>query len=214
MTPVPYDNFLPEVLPYVMGCPENVALTAIRSACIEFCEHSLYLQQALTPISVVAATAEYTVDVPAGYVLNKIMSLSLGTNPLKEVGLLDLEAMFGPAWDQRVGTPVAYLQLDAEKILLVPKPDFDQEDQLQGRISLRPTRASTTIDGVIFERWAEVIAFGARARLHDTPSQQYYDAVQAKKFRAWFESGYGDALIEINKGMTRNVQTVRMPTFV
>lgn len=215
MTQIAYTAFFPEVLPYLPSVPELAAENAIRNACIEFCTKTGYLQEDIAPINVTAGTASYIVTpLTAGYRMGRIISARIGTTPLPAYSPDDMLQMYGDTWSTKVGKPVIYTQIEDDIIRLFHIPDENLTDQLQLRITLVPMRTSDTVDAVLLERWAEVIAFGARARLHDTPAQAYTDEAQAKKFRAYFESGYGDALIDVSRGRVNRNLSVRMRRFV
>lgn len=211
MQTIEYSSFLPEVLPYVRDCPEFVAINAIRNACIEFCENSLYWREVLPAIVLEEGEALYDLDLPVGTGVAKIISAGLGYKNLTARVEEELREILGEGWRTRPGPVQYYLQDEIEQIRVVMVPDQTYEDDLIVTAALRPTRASTKVGKIVYERFAEVIGFGARARLHDTPGQPYFNETAAKKFRAWFETGYGEAKIDVNRGLSRANLVVRPP---
>lgn len=212
MNTTPYDSFLPEVLPYVRDCAEVVAINAIRNACMEFCEHSQLWREELPDVTLEAGEAVYQLEVPAGSGLAAIISARIGRIQLIPKSIEDLNVVLGPDWRDREG-PVNYIthdDYDSVRLVMVPSAGYTED--LKMTVALKPLRSSTKVAKVVYERYAEIIGFGARARLHDTPNQSYSDEKAAKKFRMWFETGYGEAKIAANKGLTRAVLVVRPPT--
>lgn len=214
MTYVSYDDFLPEVLPYVHDCPQPVAINAIRNACIEFCDQSQYLLYEHDPITYTANVGSYEFDPPTDTSVARVDSAWTQDFPLHPKSQDELKTMFGFAWRELVGDPRFYTQLSPDEIILVPIPAVYQAEALKMIVAIKPLRTSSAVDPSVFENWAEVIAYGARARLYDTPGQPYSDAQQAIKFRSWFESGIGNAKIERNRGLTRTGTVLRPPPFI
>lgn len=209
-----YEEFLPEVLPYVRDCPEAVAVNAIRNACIEFCDKSLWLLYHHDPVSVYAAESTYDLDLPDGTTTARIMDAWYKTRPLAPIGEDDLKVMFSTDWREAEGDPQFYTHLDPSAVVLAPIPQTDEADALAMIVALRPTRDSVDVDDTLYERWAEWIGWGARGRLHDIPAQPFTDGPAAIRARQMFNHGIGLATIERNRGLTRHVMYVRMPRLV
>lgn len=214
MSKVSYEDFLPEVLPYVRDCPQNLAIHAIRAACIQFCRESLILREELEPITIVVGQAEYELQRRAGYNVASIITASLGLAPLPGKTPEELSALLGGKWRTDLGYPMFHIRETENTIRLVLTPQSTTTDTVNIKVALTPKRSGDYVDDYIHERWAEVIGFGARARLHDTPSQPFTDEDAARRFRKWFESGIGDAKIEANKSHARGPQVIRYNRFV
>lgn len=198
-----FEAFLPEVLPYVRECPEIAAINAIRNTCIEFCEQSQFLRYQHDPITIAIGQAEYDLEVPAGYGVCAIIACNLGYRPLVPKAEEELVRIAGPSWRTEPGSLSYIVQDTYDTVRVVAVPDQLQDDPLTLTLAIRPLRSAVKIDAVILERWSEVIGYGTRARLHDTPGQPYSDMEAAKRFRKWFQSGYGRAKIEANRGLGR-----------
>ncbi len=208
---VSYDTFLPEVLPYVRDCPEFVAINAIRSACMEFCEQTTFWRLVLDPITLVEGQAEYDFDVDIGTRVTNIIEAHYGDMPIEVKSTEELGALFNTNWREKTGG-VQYLtqeEPDTVRVVCIPGA-ADVDTSLYITVALAPLRSSTRVAKDLYERYAEVIGFGARARLHDTPGQPYFDENAARRYRLWFESGYGKAKIAINQGHGRGPLSVRM----
>lgn len=213
-TDVDYEMFLDEVSPYVNHCSEIAMLNAIKNACIQFCEESTYLRDTPDGETIVAGQGEYELDYPSKYEVSRIIEAHIGHNQLKPANEETLAHMYGPDWRTTTGGPGFYMVEDPCAILITPIPSVATVERLKYTLALKPSRSSTAIDRQIWERWAEVISHGARARLYETPGQPYYDPEAALRYRKWFESGIGEAKQEANRGRTNMTLTVRMPKFV
>ena len=215
MSQVEYSAFLPDVLPYVRDCPECVAINAIRNTCIEFCEKSTWWRTSMEPIPLVAGQSEYDLDVCVGAAIAAIMSAHLGQQPLQFGTEEKLIEVIGPDWRTREG-PVRYVAHDGDFsiIRVAHVPNYTPEEPLTLHVALRPIKSSVRVPKELYERWSEIIGFGARARLHDTPGQPYSNEKAAREYRKWFESGYGQATIQANRGRSRAPLMVRPPRLV
>jgi len=206
-----YDDFFPEVIPYVRDCAEIVARNAIRNACIEFCEKSTYWRQIIDPITIVADQAEYDLDIELGTGVSQILTARLGSRDLPVMTAESLTETLGPDWRDQTGYPMAVISEEYNIIRVVPVPETATDEDLCLTVALRPLRSSTKVSKDVYERYSEIIGFGARARLHDTPQQGYSDQEAAIKFRKWFESGIGEAKIAANRARSRATLYVRPP---
>jgi hypothetical protein len=204
-----YTDFLPEVMPYVPDCPEAVAVNAIRSATIEFCRKSLWLIYTHDPITTVAGSGEYELDLPEDTELAMILAASYGTLPLKPVGSAEVATIMKPL----LGQTRYYTQIDSYNVELIAVPQ-DSGIQLQMLLAITPTRASMACDDALAERWAERIGYGARARLYEIPGQTFSNPDMAMKYASRFHTGIGEAIVERNRGLTRATLRVVPPRFV
>lgn len=172
-----YDDFLPYVLQDVPGCPEIAAVHAIRNTVIDFCEKSLVLQADLDPVSLVAGTADYDLEPPAGTLVTQIIKLYYRNQELAPAARDEIEraAYFNPAAinaDERAD-PRTWSQKDQRTFSVFPIPKNAEKDAITIRVSLKPTRSSSSCDSVLFEDYAEYIGAGAKARLMLTPNKAY-----------------------------------------
>lgn len=202
---VSYEQFLPEVVQYVPDVPEFVAINAIRNACIEFCERSRYLQIDIPAFDLVAGQKTYPIVTPDGtkFVLPEVTYY-------KEVLLIpqsndELARIYRMAdWRGVQGAPAYITRLVAPEIQIVPWPTFSDPASLKLRISIAPTRDSTEVDSEIYEQFLEVIGYGARARLYNTPKQPYFDKNAGELFYQMFRHGINEARMRVTKGLTRD----------
>lgn len=214
MAEINYDEFLPEVLPYAPNCSEPQAVNAIRNACIEFCRDTLFLQQDLDPISVTANIGTYDVEVPTGYKLGNILSLYWDNILVPRKSQAELEKMFGINWQTinsgnstgvtiSTGTPKYYTQFDPDTFTVCLTPTGNLAAGFTGRISLIPTKSSTTVDDKLKERFSEAIASGALGRLLRTPNEPYTDLKAAMGYISNFRVEKQNVASYVKGGMNR-----------
>lgn len=210
----PYTAFLPEVMPFVHDCPEISAIAAIRNAAIEFCEKSHYWQADVPVFDADEGESFYQVEVPDGSVLIDVVDAWYKNFRLSLKTADDLaRLMRGADWRTVIGDPMYITKMTGPMVQLCPTPERTEFDALSLRAVLAPTRDSTGVDDDIYERFLEVVAKGARARLYATPGQPYYDMNMAMSYRKEFITGIGEAKIQANKGLGRASGAIQMRPF-
>jgi hypothetical protein len=212
-SPVSYDVFLQEVLPYVPECPELLAENAVRNAVIEFCKKSMWYVGEYT-VDLVANYSDYQLSLPPGTELVAVQGAFCDNIRLKPAGEDDLKRLYGFDWRNVSGSPAWYTQLVPDTLRFTPWPVQNDTGGVKLIAALSPTLDSTLCDGTIYTRWLEGIGYGAKARLMELPQQSFTDAQGALVNRQRFMTAIGEARIERNRGFTRATLRVRPPKFV
>lgn len=201
-----YDAFLSEVLPWVPNCGEIVAINAIRNACIDFCALTAYWQHDTYPVPLSPSANAYGIDVPDNTKVIEILDVWVDGRRLRP---RDEPLIRNQYVDQdfraQSGTPLYYARSNPDEVTLYPTPDLGQNGKLlSARVFVAPTRASTTVLDSVYERYAELIAKGAIARLKSTPMQPYSDPQGAIMYARLFhaETMQVRALVQRNKTRT------------
>lgn len=208
-----YDAYLPYVLPETPGCPEIVAIQAIRNAVIEFCEKSLLLQRDHDPISTVAEVSDYDFDPPTGYLVTKLMRAWYQRTELKVLAPDNVAdpAIYNALGNKALsGNPISLAQKDEVTFTLYPVPQYSVANAVTMRVALKPTRASVAAEDILFENWAETIAAGAKYRICATPNKGYTNPQSAAINNALFVQGLNRAMLTGNRGHARANLQVRM----
>lgn len=209
----PIETLLPMVLPYAHSCPEIIGIEAIRNAAIEFCERSLWVQEQVPPITPIAGTSSYQLIPadPSATDVAEIMHLWLGPRELIASSVDKLADSFGRDWRTITAAPQYFTTIESQSIVvLAPTPDVGATTStLNAIIAIRPLRTATTLSNDLVERWAEAIAYGARARLHQIMRQPWYDMPMAVAEQREFRALIAEATIKRNKGATREITVVR-----
>lgn len=210
-----YQDFLPYVVPDVPGAPTPVIIHAIRNACIRFCEQSMILTRDHDPLTVIANIVDYDLEPPTGYLVVKVAKAWLDNIPLDPLSpdIIDDAAVYNrlySSYEASPSTPRRFLQKDERTISLWPMPDKKYANGLTMRVALKPTRASTTIEDVIFEDYAEVIASGALSRLMLAAEKPYTNEKMAAFHAAEFIRGVNVARTRAQHGHTRANLSVKL----
>lgn len=212
---VPFDQFLPEVLPYVPDVPEFVAINAIRNAAIEFCEKTYYLQVDADPITAVANVGNYEIDTPPDTAFIDVVQGWYNNVLLIPKGIDELSRIYRSLdWRQLYGNPAYITRVIQPEIMLVPIPVTTIMNSLTLRIAIAPTRAATTVPSRLYEHYTEVIGIGARARLYGTPGQPYYNAGAAEVSRKRFYYEIANARRKVQNGLGRATNRIEFVGFV
>lgn len=205
MSQVSYEKFLVEVMPYVRDVPEVVAVQAIRNACIQFCEETMYLQQNLDPQPLVQNVSSYDLDPDDNsYRVVNIVEAWNGDQFLIPKSIEELTRIYRVTnWETLKGNPYYYYRPTEGEMRLVPTPSVSNQSQLRVKATIAPTRSSTTVNSELYERFLEYIAFGARGRLYDTPNQPYYDPKSAQIYLKRFNDAIAEVRARVNRGNVR-----------
>lgn len=210
-----YDDFMPYVLPEVPGAPEPIVTQHIRSACIDFCEKSLILTRDHDPITLVEKIVDYDLEPPTGYIVVKVMKAWLENQELTPlapdfVREASVYNRLFSSYESAPDRPRAYLQKDERSISVWGVPDKNYANGLTLRVALKPSRASTTIENVVFEDYAEVIAHGALYRLMISPGKSYTNPEMAAVHKNLFDQGINVARQRATHGQVRSTLSVKL----
>lgn len=173
-----YEQFLDYVMPHVPGCPVELAVQAIRNTTIEFCERTLILQRDHDPVTAVAGVQDYDFEPPTGYLVQKVMKAWYKNNELVPFTPDQISDPFAYrtmiAGEKANRTdPLRIIQKDERTFSLHPLPSQTVAEAITMRVALKPTRASTEVEDVMFEDWLDGIAAGALVRLQMSPAKPY-----------------------------------------
>lgn len=213
-------SFLPYVLPHVTGCPDPLAEQAVRSACIEFCEETLLVQEVSTQSSI-ASQQDYDIDVPTDMILVRVTGVFYGDTWLDPSSIenirsgVALRGAVGTA-TQTLATPTVYFQKtpNATTISLYPVPDTALANGLAIRAAFAPSRSATTVPDLLYDFWVEEIAAGAIARLKAIPGQPFSDPATVANYLLQFNEANRAGSIEARVGRVAAASRVRLTRFV
>jgi len=206
---VSYEVFLPHVLTYAPNCFEEQARVAVRHACMDFCRETLLLQEDISPITAAKGESTYDIDLPSNYTLAQVLSLYYVGRRLERKSQLELERLYTRDWQTLVGAPRVFTQFDMKTFTVAPPPAEVVANAITGRIAFMPSRDSTAVEDVLYERYLDEIVAGALARLMVTPDQPYTDLKQAAANAARFRTGLLLARAFANGGMNHAPMRVR-----
>lgn len=205
---VALSKFFPEVNPSVLGCPEPLMLNAIRNACIEFCNDTLYWQEALDPITIAAADMPYDIDTPSDANIAQIMSLTVDSAVLTPKSVDWLDANFHGWTTATSDTPTFYYQPDPNTLVLVPAPTSSVDVVM--RVAYMPSRTATMAPITLYQYYLEAIAAGAMSRLMGVPGQPWSNPSLSERYGRAFSAAITHGVIDANKSYDRAGLRVQM----
>lgn len=173
-------DFLPDLLPYVAGCPEPVALRAIRMAARRFC----YDTWAVTADSGVLMINPGQVE------LDLSDAVDTGLVP---IGLVQME--LGGLKQTLVGRYGNGIKAnDALTITLPSTPS--SPTPFRGVIAVAPNTVTESLPDELGHRWRDAIIGGAAASLAGVPATVYASPDIVAGGAATYLRGVGNARIE------------------
>lgn len=177
---VAFEDLLHYVLPYVPSCPDQTAVFHLREATIEFCQKTTAWRSPQGDIVTAEGVTEYEFVLDAGETVLKLLSVALDG---QDVNIVDPE--LGAQLDLREATgPYAYGMLDTFRISPEPAPDLI----LSTFSALGPTPEAMKLPKQLVDRFARVLADGAKASLLSMASADWYKPVEAERCYDRFQS--------------------------
>ncbi|MEN4919436.1 hypothetical protein ABE485_12240 [Achromobacter spanius] len=195
------------VLPMVEGAPAPAIEDAILDAAVEFCTRTRLLRTFLDPLTLVPGTTEYELDPPeADSQIVDVTAAWLPEGPLDPATRPELEELFPDGWAWRqVGTTAEvrrfYCRLPGF-VQLVPAVTVKAPRALRLEVAYAPTRAARELHDVLLNRYAEQLANGALARLHQHKAG-YADAGRASAYLTAFEQACNGLADEGARGFAK-----------
>lgn len=159
------------VLPLVEGAPAPAVEDAILDAAVEFCTRTRLLRAFLDPLTLVPGTTEFELDPPeADTQIVDVTGAWLPEGKIDPATRPELEELFPNGWAWRqVGSTAEvrrfYCRLPGF-VQLVPAVAVKAPRALRLEVAYAPTRSARELADVLLNRYAEQLASGALARLH------------------------------------------------
>jgi hypothetical protein len=152
----PLTNFLTMVRGRLPGCPEQVQQDGVLAACIEFCNRTHLLIEAVT-VDVVAGEPRCDLS-PDSDTAWEVLNLRRSTEslvPMDRIEFIDQHL------DTRVGLPECYYLEGDGQLVLGPVPDT--AETLTATVTLRPKDTATRVHDALYRDHRQAICAGARA---------------------------------------------------
>lgn len=203
MAATAYTQWLDSIQIHVPDCPSPTITQAVRQACIDFCQSSLYLRANLDAFNTVIGDDEYELTAPADSVVAAVITVRCGGRIIDPVRQEDLDAEAN-YWRDLEGSPGRYLQPDESTIILNPVPSSIEEVRIM--VALRPTQASGGVDSAIYERFQDAIMSGALARLMAMPGVAWSNTALADWHARAFNTAIAAASDKAARGLTNKKQ--------
>ena len=173
---IPTTAFLPRLLPYLIGCPQPMALQALVDSAISFCEASLVIRQRLDRQLTALGQAEFDIGATSQQTVTRVLKVWLDG--------VEIYAAAADTVDDQVITPARprtfYTLPDDSGLMAVLYPVPDRAYTLDVEAALKPTRDATSLHSDLFDTWLEGVVEGAKARLMAIPDQPFSNPAAAQ----------------------------------
>jgi len=191
-------DMLPEVLPSVTGCPEPLAINAIRNAAIKFCEKTQFWEVDIDPIMMISGVPEYDIDQPENQRIIRVSQV-IGKQKLvfKTVSEMDF---IHKAWRTVTGrTPIVPVMMNPRLLRMYPVPDVSGESFALKAI-VKPAPTATVIDDYVYDDFYTAIAAGAKAELCAMPGKAWTQYDLVPYYQSLFDDGVSSARMRVASG--------------
>lgn len=187
-----WEDYFPYVLPDVYGCPDPLAVQAIRDSAQEFCQKTWVWQDNVS-YEIEEDLREIFVNVPRGASLVSIIYLlDNGKEKIVPENLL-IKSQRNPV-----------------------ESEFPAEEShnYNARVALKPSKTSEAGPIFLFNDHVEAIASGAKARLMYDPRKYWGNPELAMLHHQLFRKAIGEEKIKIQKGYSKKTSRVKSIRFV
>lgn len=202
-------DFMPHVLPYVVGCTYPLAELHIRNICIDFCTHAPIAQATLDPLDVIAGQIEYDIDTPSQTDATLILAANYRGRELAIVKTGDRNFL---ASREQPGEPSALMQAPGNVFQLDLMPSFDAIGAITMQIATKPTRTAMNVDDVLLE-YAYEIGQGVVGRLLLMPGHEFSNPAIAMAYTSTYNLARTDARIRADRSFGAAPTRVRPRSF-
>jgi hypothetical protein len=204
-----WSDFVSEVLPDVLGCPDVTIERAVRDSTIEFCDETLCYTVDMDPVTVFANMDVVDLDMPTGARLVQVLRAQIGPRALGRISRDDL-FMSGRSWQTDKGMPQAITFDTESSIRLIPAPDQQLSEQLFLRFAVTPSMGSNSIPDAIGNRYFREIVHGAKAALLAIPGQPWFQPQLASAYRSLFDRGIREAKLTVSQDSVAGQKRLRI----
>lgn len=180
------------VLPEVIGCPDPTLRLAIVMSAFEFCDKTGAWNELQDPVVLQVGEADVEIDKPAGAVMLRVTSAWLNGRLMQPTPLRMINQL-GVAGSE----PHFYnAAVERGSIRLFPAPGVEGLE-LTIKACYAPSMTATTLPDFLLQRYAQVIAAGAKSRLMLMQSAQWANPSMAAYYESAFQAGINEARSEV-----------------
>lgn len=180
-----WDQFYPDVLLWTPGCPDILMDQELRRTAREFFSRTLAWRAWLDPITVLAATRNYTLVLPVGA---EVVRFERATSDGDKLALLSYRDIGIDVSVQEADEP-GITSSDRKVVWLTKAVPAGVVIKMQA--TLKPSETAASIPDELFAQHAIAIAQGARARLMMLPDTPFFKPDLAAVAQAEFERAIG-----------------------
>lgn len=198
------------VLPFVEGAPTPAVEDAVVDSAIEFCTRTRVMRAMLDPVTLVPGMAEYELDPPDG--ASQITDVTGAWLPEGQILPLTrprLAELFPAGWRAARAQSTRdvrgfYCRMPG-LLELVPALAVQAPRALLLEVAYAPVRNATEVPDLLLNRYAEQIAQGAAARLHQHKAG-YADPSRAGPYRVAFDEACVQFADDAARGFATQMQ--------
>jgi len=187
------ESILPLIQPHIPGCPESIALDAIRNACIRFCKDTRLIRETLPADDIISTVDDYTMTASLNNDIVGIVHFLYDERELPGHTEEELDIIDNGWRTADPGEATAYMSISPNRFKLNRVPDETIVGGLIVRIATRPTDTATEVNDILFNDWRETIKYGALSELLEIPEKLWSDMKQSiwygKRFNFGIQSG-------------------------
>jgi len=214
MADVALTVFIPQVQPFVPGCPREAQLEAILNACIKFCEESWIVREDIPAGNILSGTDDYTISPQSGREVVSVISFLYKGSELSRVTEEWLDEHDYGWRTADPGVPKAIIQLEPGRVRLNRVPDENVVDGLVPRVITKPTEDATTVEERLFNDWKKAIRYGALEELLSYGGKKWTDVKLADRNGRLFSNEIQKAKARANMSYFRRSTTVAMRPWI
>ena len=205
------EDLLYRVRPQVPGCPEEVAIDALRVAAEHLCRESHLWQKQLSPASIYKGIGDYQLPTPAYTRVVSPLRVDVSGHKLEHRHTGELDA-WDEDWRERVGPEPHYWTMNSpDEVVIVPKPEADKPDALVARVSLEPAENDLDLPDW-FHQYTNCLKEGALAELKEIPGKPWSDPKMMQLHQRRFHREVARARYDASRGFTnRPIRTKAYP---
>lgn len=189
-----WDEFVPRVLPWTSGCPDQVVVQHVVQAARDFCERTSVWTVISDPLLTSVGLALYPLDLDEQQERVKLIDAWVDNRRTKVV-----DSRLGRALARRGCGSFLYLEGPLD-IAVYPAPTADGKEVVV-QMAVKPTLAADEWPDDLAEYVLD-ISYGAISTLSRLPKKEWTDRQQAADYRLEFENRVSSVAIKAAQGFT------------
>jgi hypothetical protein len=198
----PLEDFLPYVVPYAVGVPDEVAAHAIRLAAIEWAQVTLSQRRVVT-IDAQKGLHDYRIEIDDAYeaiTVNSVCYRERLLTPLRR--------------EQCSPHACGYTYTKPDLLMIYPAADADGASCIKVELTVQMGQDTCFVDRVLYANHAEDLANGALARLLRMKGASWYDLSLAGVHVKAFRQAYSRAKARSARGDISAPLMMTAPRFI
>lgn len=190
------DEFLPYILPEVLGAPEPVVTGRLLLVAGDFCRRTLAWTEVQDPVALVDATKDYAIVAPTDGRAYTVRDVWCGNRRLVAKTLTEIQRDYTD-WSTATGNEPSYYTAAVTRgeIRVFPTPDNVTTETITMRAAYEPTLTATTLPDFLGREFMDVMASGVKSHLMLMPGVSWSNPALAEFYGQKYESGVLDARI-------------------